>query len=243
MSNYSKATNFTAKDALATGNPSKIIKGSEFDTEFDAISTSIATKLDSTGSAATLTALPAAEGGSLALLYTLTPSAVATIEFTTASHPNIFNGTYSEIIFELNAIKPATDDVYLVCRVGTGGGPTYQASGYDWGLSVIGVGGTASDGSSTSGVASSMVLSRTGAAQGIGNGTGEHISGTMKMWNLNGSNFPIYTWKGSYVRSDGAGQGADGFGRYGSAGAITAFRWLFSSGNITSGTIKAYGVK
>lgn len=55
MSNYSKATNFTAKDALATGNPSKIIKGSEFDTEFDAIATSIATKLDTTGSAASLT--------------------------------------------------------------------------------------------------------------------------------------------------------------------------------------------
>lgn len=55
MSNYSKVTNFTSKDALATGNPSKIIKGSEFDTEFDAIATSIATKLDSSGSAANLT--------------------------------------------------------------------------------------------------------------------------------------------------------------------------------------------
>jgi len=36
---YTKNTNFTAKDALASGNPSKIIKGSELDSEFDEIAT------------------------------------------------------------------------------------------------------------------------------------------------------------------------------------------------------------
>lgn len=46
MSNYTRATNFTAKDALASGNPSKIILGSEHDAEYDAIATAIATKLD-----------------------------------------------------------------------------------------------------------------------------------------------------------------------------------------------------
>ena len=33
MSNYVKSTNFYAKDALATGNPDKVIKGSELNTE------------------------------------------------------------------------------------------------------------------------------------------------------------------------------------------------------------------
>lgn len=46
MSNYVKATNFNAKDALATGNPNKIIKGTEIDNEFNAIATSVATKAD-----------------------------------------------------------------------------------------------------------------------------------------------------------------------------------------------------
>lgn len=46
MSNYTRATNFTAKDALASGNPSKIILGSEHDAEYDAIATAIATKHD-----------------------------------------------------------------------------------------------------------------------------------------------------------------------------------------------------
>lgn len=46
MSNYTKSTNFTAKDALATGNPSKVILGSEHDAEYDAIATAIASKHD-----------------------------------------------------------------------------------------------------------------------------------------------------------------------------------------------------
>lgn len=46
MSNYSKTTNFATKDNLPTGNPAKIIKGGEIDTEFNNISTAVATKAD-----------------------------------------------------------------------------------------------------------------------------------------------------------------------------------------------------
>ena len=46
MSNYTKATNFASKDSLASGNPLKIVKGTEIDTEFNSISTAIATKAD-----------------------------------------------------------------------------------------------------------------------------------------------------------------------------------------------------
>jgi hypothetical protein len=44
MSDYVKATNFYAKDALLTGNPGKRIKGAEIDAEYNAIATAIATK-------------------------------------------------------------------------------------------------------------------------------------------------------------------------------------------------------
>lgn len=47
MSNYTKTTNFTAKDTLPTGNAAKIIKGSDFDTEFDALVTAVASKANS----------------------------------------------------------------------------------------------------------------------------------------------------------------------------------------------------
>ena len=46
MSNYTKATNFATKDNLSSGNPLKIVKGTEINTEFDAISVAIATKAD-----------------------------------------------------------------------------------------------------------------------------------------------------------------------------------------------------
>jgi len=47
MSNYTKSTNFAAKDALASGNAAKIVKGTEIDTEFDNIAIAVATKADS----------------------------------------------------------------------------------------------------------------------------------------------------------------------------------------------------
>jgi hypothetical protein len=47
MTDYVKSTNFTSKDSLATGNPLKIVKGAEFDVEFNNIATAVATKADS----------------------------------------------------------------------------------------------------------------------------------------------------------------------------------------------------
>ena len=47
MSNYTKTTNFTAKDTLPTGNAAKIIKGTDFDIEFDALVTAVASKANS----------------------------------------------------------------------------------------------------------------------------------------------------------------------------------------------------
>ena len=44
MSDYTKTTDFTAKDSLPSGDSGKVIRGSEFDTEFTDISTAIATK-------------------------------------------------------------------------------------------------------------------------------------------------------------------------------------------------------
>jgi len=46
MSDYLKATNFAAKDTLASGDPAKKIRGTEINDEFNAIQTAIATKVD-----------------------------------------------------------------------------------------------------------------------------------------------------------------------------------------------------
>jgi len=46
--NYTKTTNFAAKDALSPGNANKVVKGTEIDTEFTNIQTAIASKADGT---------------------------------------------------------------------------------------------------------------------------------------------------------------------------------------------------
>lgn len=46
MTDYTKTTDFAAKDSLPSGNANKVIKGAEFETEFDNIATAISTKFD-----------------------------------------------------------------------------------------------------------------------------------------------------------------------------------------------------
>ena len=69
MSDYTKSTNFASKDSLISGNPLKIVKGAEIDTEFNNIATAIATKTDNASAAITggsitgITDLAVADGG------------------------------------------------------------------------------------------------------------------------------------------------------------------------------------
>ncbi len=69
MSNYTKSTNFATKDNLSPGNPLKIVKGAEIDTEFNNIQTAVATKTDNASAAITggsitgITDLAIADGG------------------------------------------------------------------------------------------------------------------------------------------------------------------------------------
>ena len=74
MANYTVTTNFGAKDSLPSGNAGKLIKGTEFTTEFNNISTAIATKADTlttaTKASPTLT-------GTVAITTAATAGAVA----------------------------------------------------------------------------------------------------------------------------------------------------------------------
>ena len=58
MTDYTKVTDFAAKDALSTGNPAKIVKGTEIDDELVAISGAVASKADK--ASPTFTGTPAA---------------------------------------------------------------------------------------------------------------------------------------------------------------------------------------
>jgi len=54
--NYTKTTNFAIKDGLVTGNPNKIIKGTEIDTEFTNIASAISSKSEANNGSFTGTA-------------------------------------------------------------------------------------------------------------------------------------------------------------------------------------------
>jgi len=83
MSNYSKTTDFAAKDALTTGNANKIVKGTEIDDEFSAIQTAVATKANT--NSPTLTGTPAAPTPTAATNTTqISTTAYVTAAITTA---------------------------------------------------------------------------------------------------------------------------------------------------------------
>jgi len=64
MSDYTKATNFTLKDDLTTGDPGKVIKGSEIDAEYTAIASAVASKADL--NSPTFTGTPTLPSGTIA---------------------------------------------------------------------------------------------------------------------------------------------------------------------------------
>ena len=72
MANYTKTTNFTSKDSLSSGDTNKIIRGSEFDTEFNAISTAVQTKADLTS--------PTLTGTATAVNLTVSSTFTATVD-------------------------------------------------------------------------------------------------------------------------------------------------------------------
>ena len=104
MSNYTKATNFATKDTLPTGDANKIVKGTEIDNEFNAISGAISSKADLASPTFTGTpAAPTATAGSsttqiattafvTAALAAVYPVGSIYINATSSSNPNTLLG-------------------------------------------------------------------------------------------------------------------------------------------------------
>ena len=85
MSNYTKSTNFATKDALPSGDPLKIVKGTEIDTEFNNIATAVATKADL--DSPTFTGTPTLPTGTIATTQSAgnNSTALATTAFVTTA--------------------------------------------------------------------------------------------------------------------------------------------------------------
>jgi hypothetical protein len=104
MSNYNKSTNFATKDTLPTGDSGKIVKGTEIDSEFNAIASAISSKADTASPTFTGTpAAPTASSGTnttqlattafvTAALQAVYPVGSIYINATSSSNPNTLLG-------------------------------------------------------------------------------------------------------------------------------------------------------
>jgi hypothetical protein len=85
MSNYVQSTNFATKDALPSGDPLKIVKGTEINTEFNNIAVAVATKADM--ESPTFTGTPALPTGTTGVTQSFgnSSTALATTAFVQAA--------------------------------------------------------------------------------------------------------------------------------------------------------------
>ena len=106
MTNYVKSTNFATKDNLASGDPLKIVKGTEINTEFDNIATAVATKADV--ASPTFTGTPTLPTGTIATTQSFgnNTTAIATTAFVQAAMAALFpvGAIYTAVV----STNPAT---------------------------------------------------------------------------------------------------------------------------------------
>jgi hypothetical protein len=159
MSNYTKSTNFATKDALTSGNPLKIVKGTEINTEFDNIQTAIATKADL--ASPTFTGTPTLPTGTIAVTQSSgnSTTAIATTAFVQAAAALTLATAYP-----VGSIYTATVSTNPATLLGFGTWTAFAA-----GRVLIGDGGGFSAGA-TGGSADSIVVSHTHTATSTDSG-------------------------------------------------------------------------
>lgn len=177
------------------------------------------------------------------LISTQSAAGNATIDFTG------LDDTYDTYILDIASAKPATDVVSAGLRVGTGATPTWVTSGYQYVNSLNSYGvvndylyGTAQDrillgasGSTASG----------GTSASVGNASGENFCCRITFSNPEASNFILFNFEGSYNSAalNSPIISFRGSGQRSTAGAITAIRFLFGSGNVSTGRFTLYGMR
>ena len=131
MSDYTKSTNFATKDNLTPGDPLKIVRGTEIDTEFNNIATAIATKTDNASAAITggsitgITDLAIADGGTGASTAT---AAINNLLPSQTSNANKYLQTDGTNV-SWDAVSLSTSDITGTLPVANGGTGVTSSTG------------------------------------------------------------------------------------------------------------------
>tara|TARA_R110000822_G_scaffold48803_1_gene128194 strand:- start:196 stop:1119 length:924 start_codon:yes stop_codon:yes gene_type:complete len=186
--------------------------------------------LTSTGTVWASTA-PAGGGAGLVFVSTATASDDATLSFTGIS------STYAQYVFIISALRPATSGAELRLRVSTNGGSSYDTGSTDYcsGVRYL-IGGTLS-----MGVNDNDTFLRVGPP--TGNASNDSVNGRMELHSASDSaKFTQISSLGSFSRTNGDPKAYYSGGGRKSVAAHNAVQFSMSSGNITSGSIRMYGI-
>ena len=174
-------------------------------------------------------------GGAITFLETHTASTSATLDFTT-----FISSTYDEYVFEFINVLPATTNTELWMRVGTGAGPTYDSgSTYSFGNFRFSQAGSAVTGATPGSPTTQWDLSGSG---GVSNSANYGLYGTVRLFDPQSAVYKKIRGEFGYLSNGNEPLASNISGMYLSTTALTAIRFLFSSGNIASGTIRVYGI-
>jgi hypothetical protein len=156
--------------------------------------------------------------------------AVNTVSGAAQSDFTLDTANYRTFVFEFYDIVAASGTPTFGMRIGTGGGPTFDtASNYFYTYAAFG-GGAVSNATGTIGYWAITPLTAT---------TGQGASGTITLFDAgSGANYKYLQYQ-----AHNATTGLIGSGRYNSATALTAVRFLPSTAVNFSGSIVMYGLR
>lgn len=192
--------------------------------------------LTSNGAAALPTWQNAPSGGSGAwtLISTATASNSASLEFTSLS------STYQIYKFFITDLQPITDNTFLYLRTSTDNGSTWDSTSGDYAWALNRSTTSASPQQSLTATAITLISNNNG--YGVGTGANEFVNAEITLYNPAGTNYTFVSFVTSYVNASGTIGTNMGVGVRKSAADVDGIQFLMSSGNISTGIIKMYGI-
>jgi hypothetical protein len=170
------------------------------------------------------------------LLSSQTASNVANLSFT-----QLNNALYRVYLFEFDSVLPATDSTTLWLRLSSNGGSSYDAGASDY-AHLVEAASTLSTAPAYHNSAGATQIAVT-FSNDVGNAAGEEgVTGRLWLFKAPSAAQARVHFEFDYENPSGLLVQVAGRGRRNAAQDTDAVRFLFSSGNITSGTIRMYGL-
>jgi hypothetical protein len=151
----------------------------------------------------------------------------------------LFQSDYDEYVIEFVNVLPVTNSVGLQVRVSTDGGATWKqgAADYRWSFMAYGSGGPGN--TNSTGAASISIIGFANISNNVLNPT----SGYMRVFNpLSATAYKMVASHQAYWDATPTLVTGELVGAYQSATAINAIQFFMSSGNVSSGAFRVYGV-